>query len=200
MKRVKKYIYKILNNKYFKDFQPLILVIILFIVMWDLKGNISWKDLTDIQVGLSVIIPAFVGVLLITIVQILGRSIEDINKINYNYLEIINIYNKEKPLELTFNNKLFKIPYVSIFNNINKKGISIHHKNEGYQLPEFFQIHYKDLMSFHKHSKLVNNYAIRLDKVEETEDVLNLETSITTYFNSILTNRTMDGGLGTHKC
>lgn len=78
LKKFKKFLYKILCNKYFKDFQPLLLVVIMFLVMISIKRDFKWSDLTKIEIGLSVIIPAFVGALLVTIVQILSRSLEDI--------------------------------------------------------------------------------------------------------------------------
>lgn len=199
LKKFKKFLYKILCNKYFKDFQPLLLVVIMFLVMISIKRDFKWSDLTKIEIGLSVIIPAFVGALLVAIVQILSRSLEDIQKIEFDYHKLYKIYKDEKCLNLFLNNQKFIIPYVSIYENINKKTIEIKHfKDKEYSLPIFFQIHYKELMSFHKYSYIENNNLIRLDKIEETNNALCLETSVTTYYNSLLTNRTMDGPLGKH--
>ncbi|WP_312648607.1 hypothetical protein [Aminipila sp.] len=76
----------------------------------------------------------------------------------------------------------------------NKEKFSIIDSQNQYNLPEEVRQNYADIMSAHTHSNVYNQLNIRLDnlKLNESINVIELSTSRTTYFDSLVTNRAMD--------
>lgn len=61
-----------------------------------------------------------------------------------------------------------------------------------YVLPDRLNKHYDRIMAAHRYSKTYNQLCIRLDDCLVTGDRVELMTSRTTYFDSLVTNRAMD--------
>lgn len=65
-------------------------------------------------------------------------------------------------------------------------------KDEYYESPEIVKQNFDYLIKAHGESKIYNQVNIRLDKYSINENTLILETSRTTYFDSLVTNRCLD--------
>ncbi len=78
-----------------------------------------------------------------------------------------------------------------LLNNLKKIEI-IDDPQKQYMLPELAKNNYNHLMSAHKHSVVYNQVNIRMDSYKFTDGVLTINTSRTTYFDSLVTNRCMD--------
>ncbi len=77
--------------------------------------------------------------------------------------------------------------------NIHGKQIFVHDEfRRFYKLPEDVASHFDELIKAHSSSNIFNQMTIRVDdwKVEQSE--FHIYTSRTTYFNSLVTNRSMD--------
>ena len=61
-----------------------------------------------------------------------------------------------------------------------------------YEQPEVVKNNFQKLFEAHKTSSLYNQTNIRLDKIKLVDTEVNLFTSRTTYYDSMVTNRVMD--------
>lgn len=66
------------------------------------------------------------------------------------------------------------------------------HPDEKYHLPTYLQVHFAEIMAAHSASSLFNNIVIRVDDFHAKEGRIHLQTSRSTYFASMVTNRAVD--------
>ncbi len=86
----------------------------------------------------------------------------------------------------------FTFPVLSDCDLSGKEIRIIDHPDRFYQLPDFVRAHYEELFSSHRGDTLYNQTNIRVDRWEEDDDIFTIHTSRTTYFDSLVTNRSMD--------
>lgn len=72
------------------------------------------------------------------------------------------------------------------------KTIIIEDSNSLYKLPKIVEDNYERILKAHRHSNVYNQLNIRLDDYRVQGDKIILKTSRTTYFDSLVTNRSMD--------
>lgn len=203
-----KYLYKAFTEPMIEFFFMLVFIAIL---CWVLKLNI-WKLFSkiDLTVFIAIIIAFIVNVSTNLISKYFRKKIEDVIKLSDDYeilikqypcQEMISYNNKQEPNIKLFrkiikeNNKNpIKIPVILeqllIETNINV----IDSKDKQYKLPEIIKDNYETIMKAHEFSDVYNQLNIRLDnyKFNSEKNLLTLETSRTTYFDSLVTNRAMD--------
>ena len=99
----------------------------------------------------------------------------------------------DKEVDRYVDNGVLSLPTINLYTNqLGNTQISIIDKNEQLELPNFVTNNAMKLLSAHQYSKINNNTTIRLDDISMKDNILNLSTSRTTYFNMLLTNRCMD--------
>lgn len=215
-----KMLYKILNSKISKSIFVLAIVIIFFIVgkLFIQKEDVSISDFFEFKTATTISLTGGITILIVYINKLLELRLEEAFKIEDNYHEIIDDYNKYllkndkvkllyvenidlsskkdkclKVYEAYKQNKLY-IPVISIYENLDKTAkLTINdNPNKFYEPNYFIQKHYDELLLAHKTSTLTNSLKVRIDDYKVEDNKLTIDTSRTTYFDSMVTNRAMD--------
>ena len=134
-----------------------------------------------------------------------GHSKDDVDKAKNFYnkngfvMKIKNTKNFKQRLKEDDQTKTFKndhiifLPTVNIFTNVNgNTKIKFEDNNQRKEPTGFVDNNYLSLLGAHKYSKTSNNVTIRLDDISFEENTLTLNTSRSTYFDMLATNRCMD--------
>lgn len=118
---------------------------------------------------------------------------EDAAKLTEDYENLNQKYCREKLIQykgivfpeicIAFR-KMDESPFVFNFQFDTKKPI--------YQLPNQIAEHSMELMEAHAHSTVYNNMNVRLNHLIQDETMIEIVYSRTTYFDSLITNRSMD--------
>nr|WP_181716063.1 hypothetical protein [Arthrobacter sp.]QJS06532.1 hypothetical protein [Arthrobacter sp.] len=203
-----KTVLKILEKETLEIFLGIIAVII-FIFYYK---KVSFMSLIDFTIIVPFLILYFSKILSDFFSRILINKIEDYIKLERDYNALVNRYPLEKKfveydnrfsevkslirnkVETKFHEKKdnYIFPIVIEVEMKNKKINVKDDKNKEYILPEIIKNSYEHLMNAHSTSALYNQINIRLDKIEEKNDLINLHTSRTMYYDSLVTNRVMD--------
>jgi hypothetical protein len=152
---------------------------------------------------------AIIGVFVLNFISFLLyncilNKIEDCQKLTTDYDELTKMYCKSDLL--TYSNKkmyegknpdikesevLYKFP-VYVYGYLEGKKIDIKDSQNMYHLPSMLDENFDYLLSAHDTSTIYNQLNVRVDDwfVQEKNFVIN--TSRTTYFNSLVTNRALD--------
>lgn len=185
---------------------------------------VTLNDFLDLTVFSTLVITILCAKFLRIITDKVNTLLEDQNKLESNYLEIINKYSedKEKLIEYTnstdspykkgrrntiavrnqdtntINNDtyIYPITYDMLFWEKKIKKISIEDDKSHYKLPVFVESNFDKLFQAHSYSDIYNQIKIRLDDYTYDKNTLTLNTSRTTFYNSLVTNRAMDYKLG----
>lgn len=82
---------------------------------------------------------------------------------------------------------------VNLFTNLNgKTQLRFDDSNKSHDLPSFVITHADELLQAHKNSTKKNSDTVRLDDFSYQDGVLSLDTSRSTYYHMLITNRCMD--------
>lgn len=175
--------------------------------------NETWKQIIATSVG--IVGAALLAVLMKKIVSIIMAEIEDSIKLNPDYEDIIYSYIRSKHRFLMVKNdeKTLKkymhlsvsyfdqftcvLPEEYIFVRNTDTGFKLKiydNQNKFYELPTRLEAHYDENLMAHSKSRIHNNIVIRVDKYRllPNEEGIELYTSRTTYFDSLVTNRAID--------
>lgn len=185
---------------------------------------VTLNDFLDLTVFSTLVITILCAKFLRIITDKVNTLLEDQNKLESNYSEIINKYSedKEKLIEYTnstdspykkgrrntiavrnhntnsINNDtyIYPITYEMLFWEKKIKKISFEDDKSNYKLPVFVESNFDKLFQAHSYSDIYNQIKIRLDDYTYNKNTLTLNTSRTTFYNSLVTNRAMDYKLG----
>ena len=119
--------------------------------------------------------------------NIIINQLEDSAKLTTDYEQLIKSYKAD-----WYTYKKVKFPII-FYGWVYKKDIRIADNPEKmYQLPEEIKNNFEEIIAAHDTSTTYNSYMIRVDDWEVKDDVFEMSTSRTTYFNSLGTNRAID--------
>lgn len=152
---------------------------------------------------------AIIGVFVLNFISFLLyncilNKIEDFQKLTTDYDELTKMYCKSDLL--TYSNKkmyegknpdvieseaLYKFP-VYVYGYLEGKKIEIKDSQNMYHLPSMLDENFDYLLSAHDTSTIYNQLNVRVDDWFMQEKKFVINTSRTTYFNSLVTNRALD--------
>ncbi|MFC6348348.1 hypothetical protein [Vagococcus carniphilus] len=176
---------------FFNDWLNLFRLIVVFIALAILihfsrfDADFTWLDLFDI--------PLFVSILFLIIAEgafkVIKNITEDLAKVSEDFVSISDKYKSEPLVEYNGN----KIPIVEILKKEDfKKDFSLTFNPDAYVLPDLCMTYLEQLIDAHGKSKTYNQDLIRVDNITSSNDKINITYSKTTFFNSLLTNRSQD--------
>lgn len=213
----KKVIFRIAKNGWIAVF--LSLSIILALVAWfrGIKGD-QMDAIFDLTVFFAFVAAALVQSVASLIERLIANWAEDDIKLDTNYERLVKRYPKRRLLDGTEIDELFscengcasehdliqlkkieghscetvRMP-ILVDARVNEGDIiSIRDSKERYELPEYMRSHFTELFSAHSSSNIYNQLNIRVLSWHHESGCLFLETSRTTYYDSLVTNRAMD--------
>ena len=186
-------IYMFNKSNIFSNFVQLILLLIIFTVVLILKI----KKVIKIEVFNSIVDTGLLFAIVIVIVtsilvSIIGYSFtkkhsEDI-RINYQNIDILNKYessniNKEDNI---------KYPIIDVIYSLGKKIEIVDEENKFYDIPQEIYSQQSEIFKAYKGNVIFNSICVRVDRIDEQEEEIVLNTSRTYYYNSSITNRAAD--------
>lgn len=204
---------KEIHNYWLVKIQPAIIKFLLFITKGEIlyismaaiitAGIIAWAIASHNEVAGVIELSTFSAVVLegalVALVGLLRSRIlnytEDPNKLTNDYQGLIKRYSSEKNFVWCRNSDGVAVIPVIHEEWLYDKRIEIEdHPEKEYNLPDIIDKHYEELFSTHLTSKIYNNTNIRVDEWGRCEslDSFLIKTGRTSYYNSLVTNRTMD--------
>lgn len=171
----------------------IITVLFLFILFMFLLTQKDVLSLVDITILSTFLITFFVTLLFNKSIDILRVHVEDEIKINYDFEKIKDQY----PLEVVKSsfykdNEDHFWPIIILYSHNSDKKITIKDSAGVYLLPSIISNYTDKILTAHKASHFKNNKMIRMDKIEVSDNEVNIFTSRTTYLNTLITNRAID--------
>lgn len=107
-------------------------------------------------------------------------------------VSLFKLTNKEANTLYDESERTYTIPCIALTRNREKPIVIEDDRYKKYKLPEKIDERYGVIFEAHKFSQKYNALNVRLDSLEEKEDMILLKTSRTTYYDSLMTNRAMD--------
>ena len=185
--RMKKVLYKLTGNK---SLELIIYALAAFIIIMINIFSENMDSIFDKTAFLSVIIAASVTTLAKGISKLIYNRIEDEMKLSVDYYELNRRYNCSPLMEIDGHTT---IPVIKVVCSSNLSIVIEDKPLRSYQLPGIVIANYDELFSAHRSSNVYNNVNIRVDGWDVGEDGLFvINTSRTTYFNGLVTNRAID--------
>ena len=179
-------------------------------------GNLSINDLIDFTIITSIFFVYVIKFISNFLSKYFLNIVEDYMKLSNDYNGLIKKYPLENDIfvydnyksnikdKFDFEKKLeskpisdenkhkYKFP-ILVDNLIECKSLNIFDDSfKWYEQPEVVKNNFQKLFEAHKTSSLYNQTNIRLDKIKLVNTEVNLFTSRTTYYDSMVTNRVMD--------
>lgn len=205
-RRWKKRIYQFVKNDGLTVvFSGVILLMLVAFLLLIRNGNMG--SLIDVTIFSTIV----VAMCLNSISEICGKwllnRLEDDVKLNCDYKELLSKYQADW---FCYDNAQADIRNRTVWEKEKKeqgdqvrfpiigyiplKGcrIEIKDRQTMYRLPEEVREHFDEIFFAHNTSKVYNQLNIRVDCWERHGEVFQMNTSRTTYFNSLVTNRAMD--------
>lgn len=194
-KFTKKYV-SAANTKIAILFIPLLIIIIKNIA----NGSFRLDILYDTSILVSFLIVFLCESIANTITWYVERWTEDDIKLDHNYKALVNKYSVDKSNMVQWKNKDGKTVYIPALKlyerNINSKPIEFSVEKDTcihtYNLPKQIADNSATLFNAHSHSTTYNNINIRLNDLTIDNNKVKLLYGLTTYYDSLLTNRAMD--------
>lgn len=197
-----------------------VIFIMLFCSIFYYLG-IDWKILLNearkeiLVAACSIVITALVICFIRRVILLVMNKIEDVIKLNPDYVELIQVYknSRERFLKIRIDSKTinkFKLRRKSLsffegnncvlpieilfYKSQDVRFIIIDRNRKYYQAPHNILYHYQENAQAHEYSNIYNSQLIRVDDFQQLENNngLYLKTSRTTYFDSLATNRAAD--------
>lgn len=158
------------------------------------KGTFNIKDFIDTQVLSSIFAVLLCGIFADIIRKNIEKKCEDYAKLTKDYDELNKKYSSNNLIKVNMGKEKNVFPVICLLmKNKDYDKICINdNKEKKYQIPTQICEHSEEIMKVHKQSKLYNNINVRLDKIYVEDKTVILNTSRTTYFDSMITNRAMD--------
>lgn len=167
--------------------------IVFLIVHKAMIGNLTLEDFFSIDTFTAIIIAFLCQTIADFVVKIIESKNEDSLKLTENNEGLLKKYNRANLLQ--FGNETF--PTVCLLRR-NCEDAPFHFVfddtsyNKKYQLPAQIASNSDHLMKAHAHSKIYNQLNIRLDNIKQINNDIILSYSQTYYYDSLITNRSMD--------
>jgi hypothetical protein len=205
--------FKKIHNFWVAKIQPFIIKFLLFITKGEIlyismaaiitAGIIAWAMASHNEATGVIEFSTFSAVVLegalVALVGLLRTRIlnytEDPNKLTNDYDGLIKRYSSEKNFVWCRNTDgVAVIPVIHEEWLFDKKIEIEDYPEKEYNLPDIIDKHYEELFSAHCTSKIYNNTNIRVDEWGSfgSDDTFIIKTGRTSYYNSLVTNRTMD--------
>ncbi len=201
-KKISKRIYSIVKGGGINAFIAAIIILLIFIKTHLIDNNkielIDWTILTSIVIVLIVeTISNAIKTLLMNKLEDSIKLTTDYKKLASKYVEPVITYDNSCAAEI--NKKKLKkgetdqvdIPVICEY-KLRNCTIEINDSNNLYTLPDIVKEHYDELFSAHATSNIYNQLNIRVDGWKNENNRFTLNTSRTTYFDSLVTNRAID--------
>lgn len=182
-------------------FIPLVFLLIDQII----KKTFSIDEFLDTGILVSFLIVFICDIIAKAIANYIYKNCEDVNKLITDYKALVDKYcidNKRMIKTRNCKDEIY-IPVIceamanaNGYLNIN---ICENDANKQYELPEQIKNFSQELMKAHENSITFNNRNIRIDDLQKTEHGVDIKYSMTTYYDSLITNRAMDYELANGK-
>lgn len=182
------------NVKIFILFIPLL---ILFIKQCR-DGEATLATFLDTGVLVSFILVFICDLVASLISHIVGKRYEDCTKLTTDYDMLVKKYCREKFIE--YQGSIFPV-ICQVFRRKEeiKFDIRFCYFDQKYELPKQIADNSSYIMEAHSFSKVYNNMNIRINDICTDENKVTISYSMTTYFDSLITNRAMDFPLENNK-
>lgn len=183
-------------------------VIFVALLIWFITHQMELSGVIQVSLFFSVLAALFVEVLATVLAKIVMNRLEDSLKLDVNYERICKRYSDEM---IVYDNqyadkknlskwkrkeedKQVSFPVVEDVAFYKGKDISfsIDDSEKMYELPAEIKAHFSELFQAHDSSNIYNQLNIRVDDWWLHDNLFQMKTSRTTYFNSLVTNRSMD--------
>lgn len=197
-KTIRKFI-DILNTNNIRTFIFFVLLAVI-IVTQCVKGSFDFETLFKLDVLVSVVLLVVCDWLARLIGTVFGKKSEDMLKLGVDYEKLVKSYflDRNKMVKVIVDNQEEYIPVlelkVAAKHQYLKININYENANKEYQLPKEMEKYVPELMKAHKNSTIYNSRMIRVESaiISEEKDFIEIKYSLTTYFNSLITNRAID--------
>ena len=125
---------------------------------------------------------------------------EDAEKLRQDYNVLADKYDNDDLIKATNRNgSVIKYPIINLgtgviplSQNYNRQILLKDDRHDYYSLPQLIINNYPDIFSVHESSNIYNNLNIRVRSMQLNNNILELNTMRTTYFDSLVTNRAAD--------
>lgn len=191
------------KNKYYffkkwftaENIRTAIFCIIIFVLIIDSVKNrtFNFYSLVDPKLLFSIIILFFSDWIARFINTFLQNKYEDEAKLTSDYYSIVNKYKLSNLIKYEYDGKSLLLPYEQILKVNKNDEIHINDKKDKmYELPKQVCNCSSYIFEVHIGSIVYNNINIRLDNLIYHDGVIELFTSRTHYYDSLITNRACD--------
>lgn len=174
----------------------LALVITIVIIVWAIRSKRDVNNVVELSTFSAVVLEGGLVALVGLFRSLIQNYTEDPKKLTDNYNELVKRYSSEPNLVWKRNgdNDLSLLPVIHVAWLQDKEIITDDHPESEYLLPEIIDKHYEELFNTHLTSKIFNNTNIRVDDwyLDDSTRMFYMITGRTSYYNSLVTNRTMD--------
>lgn len=172
-----------------------VLIMIFITILFVLYNyfNINKISILDFTIFSSVAIIATINVLGKILSILIVSKYEDRTKLEDNYNILNKLYVADDLLTYTNSNKnIVTFPIIQDYQYNDEIKIKIEDSKQMYNIPDDIKQQTEHLFSAHNSSIIYNQLNVRVDDLFLKDNLLIIKTSRTTYFNSLLTNRSMD--------
>ncbi len=162
------------------------------------ENGMSFSDLIDVKIFITLSSILVCSILSKLIVYIIDKKSEDFLKLTNDYVSLVNKYPSSKHLMPKIINNGREVIFPIIYFAKRKFeedefNFEINDNRNIYELPKQIKDNSNDIFKAHNLSKIYNQTNIRVDYVEYSkEKKFIINTSRTTYYDSLVTNRAMD--------
>ena len=169
-------------------------LIILIIIINSIRNKtFSLSSLVDLKLLSSIILLFFSDWIANSINRIIQNKYEDFAKLTNDYNFLVNKYKFSNLVVFKPDSFSLKLPYELVLGVNSEDKIEIQDKKEKYyELPKQICNISDYIFDVHKGSIVYNNINIRLDDFQYINNTINLCTSRTHYFDSLISNRACD--------
>lgn len=168
-----------------------VVMVIVFTIGFGFYSYFYWDDTFEQFIGTvaGLATSVFVG----SLIHLISLGFEDRNKVSHDYNKMSLIYNTDELLkEITFkDNTKINFLYKGSAGIINKLEV-IDSGTKMFQPTDVMSSYFVKLFGAHRGSFKKNGFTVRVDELEEKNNVLLMKTSRSTYFNHLISNRVMD--------
>ena len=186
------------------------LICLLIVGIQMTKANVKIGEVIELDTLVTFSITFFLNFGVLKMNKYFKAFIEDDMKLTNNYDLLVKRYNAE-PL-LRYDNKIktsncdlyrriypknkkldtMSFPILVECNDLSNKSIKIEDSREQFQLEDDIKEYYTELWNAHDSSNIYNQLNVRVDEWEVQGESFIMNTSRTTYYDSLVTNRAMD--------
>lgn len=155
------------------------------------NGEISLSTFLDTGVLISFLLVFLCDSIATAVSRVIRKKYEDTTKLFTDYAVLTKKYSREKMVEY----KDVKFPVVCLAHRSAGSAafdITMNTSGEKYRLPKQIEARSDDLMKAHSFSTVYNNMNVRVNDLLVEGNRITLTYSMTTYFDSLITNRVMD--------